>query len=326
VAGTLDGDTRTDYICASEILWQASGLTDPLAEIVTLLHPEARHFKIVSGAGIWTLDRSEPGQTFYAALLKGSFCLEVDGGDRIAVEAGDFVLIPSAVRFRASNAGPDLLERPVAEPIKLADGEFHVGDRDAAPDVRFLIGHCGWGSADAALLVSLLPALIHVRDQARLTTLVQLLGEESRARRPAREMILSRLVEVLFIEALRAAPGVIASPGLVRGLADERVATALRRMHEHPGRVWTVAELAREAALSRSAFFDRFKSALGIAPMEYLLAWRMALAKNLLRDSGGAIADVARRVGYSSASTFSVAFTRFVRVTPSHYARAHVSD
>jgi AraC-like DNA-binding protein len=82
-----------------------------------------------------------------------------------------------------------------------------------------------------------------------------------------------------------------------------------------------VAQLAKAAALSRSALFERFNRAVGQAPMEYLLAWRMALAKNLLQRQVGGMAEVAQRVGYSSASTFSFAFTRFVGQVPSQYAR-----
>jgi transcriptional regulator GlxA family with amidase domain len=173
------------------------------------------------------------------------------------------------------------------------------------------------------LLISLLPRLVHVRDEPRLTTLVQLVIEESRERRPAREMVLSRLIEVLLIEALRSSKGSDASPGLVRGLADARLAAAIRGMHAHPSRQWTVAELAREAALSRSAFFERFSRAVGVAPMEYLLAWRMAVAKNLLRLKEAGIAEIAERVGYSSASTFSVAFARHVGMPPARYVREH---
>jgi AraC-like DNA-binding protein len=89
-------------------------------------------------------------------------------------------------------------------------------------------------------------------------------------------------------------------------------------------RPWTVAQLAKEAALSRSAFFERFSRAVGVAPMEYLLAWRMALAKNLLRRKEGGVAEVAERVGYGSASAFSVAFTRHVGLPPTRYAREEI--
>jgi transcriptional regulator GlxA family with amidase domain len=132
---------------------------------------------------------------------------------------------------------------------------------------------------------------------------------------------MSRLLEVLLIEALRSAAETTASPGLVRGLSDARLAAAIRVMHEHPTRAWTVAELAKEAALSRSTFFERFNRRVGMAPMEYLLTWRMALAKDLLRRNEGRVAEVAQRVGYSSASTFSVAFTRHVGRPPAQYAR-----
>ena len=188
------------------------------------------------------------------------------------------------------------------------------------------MGHCVFGSPDAALLVSLLPQLVHVRGERRLATLVQLVGEESRELRPARDVILARLLEVLLIEALRSTAGTAASPGLLRGLADERLAVAIRRMHESPTRPWTVAQLAKEAALSRSAFFARFGRAVGVAPMEYLLAWRMALAKNLLRRKDGGVAEVAERVGYSSASAFSVAFTRHVGLPPTRYAQEQMES
>jgi AraC-like DNA-binding protein len=93
-------------------------------------------------------------------------------------------------------------------------------------------------------------------------------------------------------------------------------------MHERPAHAWTVVELAREAALSRSTFFERFRREVGVAPMEYLLGWRMALAKDLLRREKAGVAQVAARVGYSSASTFSVAFARSVGMPPIVYARA----
>jgi AraC-like DNA-binding protein len=86
------------------------------------------------------------------------------------------------------------------------------------------------------------------------------------------------------------------------------------------------AQLAKEAALSRSAFFERFSRAVGVAPMEYLLAWRMALAKDLLRRKEAGVAEVAERVGYSSASTFSVAFTRYVGLPPTRYAREQMES
>ena len=77
----------------------------------------------------------------------------------------------------------------------------------------------------------------------------------------------------------------------------------------------------KRTPLSRSAFFERFNRAVGVAPMEYLLAWRMALAKNMLRQNDSGVAEIAKRVGYGSASAFSVAFTRRVGLPPARYAR-----
>lgn len=296
-------------------------LVDPLAEVVTLLQPGAPFSKVVSGAGRWNVRRTEFGQPFYCVILTGSSRLVVDGHEPVTLQEGDFVLIPSAYGFTMSSLEPTTSEGTDRPPILLPHGEYRLGIEIGPPDVRLLVGHCVFGSPDADLLVSLIPQLVHVRGERRLATLVQLVGEESREQRPARDVILARLLEVLLIEALRSTAGTAASPGLLRGLADARLGLAIRRMHESPTEPWTVAQLAKEAALSRSAFFERFKRAVGVAPMEYLLTWRMALAKSLLRRKETAIAEVAERVGYSSASTFSVAFTRHVGLPPTQYAR-----
>nr|VUD28729.1 AraC family transcriptional regulator [Raoultella sp. NCTC 9187] len=139
-----------------------------------------------------------------------------------------------------------------------------------------LIGHCSFGTPDAALLVSLLPDIVLVRDRPRLATLIQLIGEETRERRAARGLVLERLLEVLLIEALRSATETSSAPGLSRGLADERLAVALRAIHARPEHPWSVAELASVAAMSRSAFFARFNRIVGQPPMAYLLpgGWR----------------------------------------------------
>lgn len=298
-------------------------MTDPLAEVVTLLQPQAAFSKLVSGAGRWRVRRTELGRPFYCVVLEGSCRLVVEGHEPLVLQADDFVLIPAAHNFATSSIDPpdDSLDLP---PTMLPGGEFRLGTLEGPPQVRMMVGYCVFGSPDAAMLVSLLPQLVHVRGEPRLATLVRLVNDESRGQRPARELILARLLEVLLIETLRSTTGTAASPGLLRGLADARLSVAIRRMHEMPTHAWTVVQLAKEAALSRSAFFERFSRAVGMPPMEYLLAWRMALAKKLLRNPGVGIADVAERVGYSSASTFSVAFTRHVGVPPARYARDQV--
>jgi AraC-like DNA-binding protein len=298
-------------------------MVDPRAEVVALLQPAATFSKVVGGAGAWRVRRSEAGPPFYSVILDGSCRLAIDGHEPITLQVGDFILIPSAYSFTVSSLEPPISEDADTSPVALLDGKFRLGNPGGPPDVLSLVGHLVFGSPDAALLVSLLPQLVHVRGERRLATLVLLVSEESRELRPARDVILARLLEVLLIEALRSTAGTAASPGLLRGLADGRLAAAIRRMHESPTEPWTVAQLAKEAALSRSAFFERFRRAVGVAPMEYLLAWRMALAKNLLRRKEGSVAEVAERVGYRSQSTFSVAFTRYVGLPPTQYAREH---
>lgn len=254
-------------------------------------------------------------------MLEGRCRLAVQGQEPIALEAGDFVLMPATPGFTLSGFEPVV---PVLiDPLQAAgaEGELRHGRPDGPPDVRMLGGYFAFDSPDAALLVSLLPALLHVRGIERLSMLVRLVREESTAQRAGRELVLGRLVEVLLIEALRSTTGEGAPPGLLRGLADARLAAAMRLMHGEPARAWTVDELAKRAALSRSAFFARFSRAVGLRPMEYLLAWRMALAKDLLRRQGLALAEVAGQVGYSSASTFSTAFSRHVGLAPGQYAR-----
>ncbi|WP_411880568.1 AraC family transcriptional regulator [Polaromonas sp. YR568] len=299
-------------------------MVDPLAEVVTLLQPAARFAKHVVGAGPWRIRRSDAGQPFYCVILEGGCRLALDGHEPAELQAGDFVLIPAAFGVAMSSLQPPAGTAD-SVPVEVGQGLFRVGAQQGPTDLRILAGHCSFGSPDAALLVSLLPQLVHVRGEQRLATLVQLVSEETRGQRPAREVVLARLLEVLLIEALRSTAGTAASPGLVRGLADTRLAAAIRAMHEEPARAWTVAELAKEAALSRSTFFERFSRTVGLAPMEYLLAWRMALAKDLLGRNEAGLTEIAGRVGYSSGSTFSVAFTRHVGQSPTQYARGQAA-
>jgi AraC-like DNA-binding protein len=296
-------------------------MNDPFSEVIELLRPRAVFSRRVSGAGRWGVAYSAFGHPSFCAVLKGRCRLAVDGQRALTLEAGDFVLLPATPGFTISGfeaVRPVLLD-PKVTAARL--GDVRHGTRGGPPDVRLLGGWFVFDSPDAALLVSLLPAVVHVRGAERLSALVRLVDEESSERRSGRDLVLTRLVEVLLIEALRSTPGEDAPPGLLRGLADAHLASAMRQMHGKLARSWTVAELAKTAALSRSAFFERFTRTVGLPPMEYLLGWRMAVAKDLLRRHDFGLAEVAERVGYSSASTFSTAFSRHVGQPPSRYAR-----
>jgi len=296
-------------------------MNDPLSEVIALLQPRAVFSRRISGAGRWGVRYSAFGQPSFCAVMEGSCRLAVDGQRPLTLGAGDFVLLPATPGFTMSGFEPAKLERFDPQVTSKMTGEVRHGTRGGRADVRLLGGWFVFGSPDTALLVSLLPSLVHVRGVERLSTLVRLVGEEAGERRAGRDLVLTRLVEVLLIEALRAAPGDDAPPGLLRGLADAQLASAMRQMHGHLARSWTVAQLAKTAALSRSAFFERFTRTVGLPPMEYLLAWRMAVAKDLLRRHDLGLAEVAERVGYGSASTFSTAFSRHVGQSPGRYAR-----
>jgi AraC-like DNA-binding protein len=297
---------------------------DPLAEIVTLLRPSATFSKLVEYAGRWRIRRDVEGKPVYFAVLEGE-CRVVNAGQAsIVVRAGDFVLLP-ATGDRAID-GIESMDPPpdgaVMSPTEIGEGRFRIGQVDQPVNLRMQVGICSFASPDAALLVSLLPAMVVARGEPRLATLMDLVGDETRKARPGRELVLERLLEVLLIEALRCGSGPAAMPSLARGMSDERLVAALRAMHARPAHPWTVSDLAAEAAMSRSAFFARFTNTIGIPPIEYLLTWRMALAKRLLRTRDLAIGQIAAEVGYGSASTFSTAFTRHVGMPPVRFARA----
>jgi AraC-like DNA-binding protein len=296
-------------------------MNDPLSEVIALLQPRAVFSRRISGAGRWAVAYSAFGHPSFCAVLEGRCRLAVDGQRALTLEAGDFVLLPATPGFTMSGFEAVTPVRFDPKVTSTQEGEIRHGTRGGRPDVRLLGGWFAFDSPDAALLVSLLPGLVHMRGAERLSVLVRMVGEESSERRTGRDLVLTRLVEVLLIEALRSTPGEDAPPGLLRGLADARLAPAIRQMHGQLGRSWTVVQLARTAALSRSAFFERFTRTVGLPPMEYLLAWRMAVAKDLLRRHDFGLDEVAERVGYGSASTFSTAFSRHVGQPPSRYAR-----
>ena len=105
-------------------------------------------------------------------------------------------------------------------------------------------------------------------------------------------------------------------------MADDRLAEALRALHDRPGHGWTVHDLARISGLSRSAFFVRFQREVGLSPMDYLMTWRMTLAKSLLQSGHEPLAAIAARVGYGSSSAFSTAFSRHTGQPPARFARS----
>ena len=299
-------------------------MVDPLSDIVVLLRPRTVFTKGISGAGCWGVRYSDFGHPSFCIVIEGACRLAVDGEAVLALKAGDFVLLPTTPGFVLSGFEPVIPAPLDPNAAAQAGGEARHGRQEGPPDVRILGGYFIFDCENSEMLVSLLPRQVHVRGVDRLSALIKLLIDEASERRSGRDLVLGRLVEILLIEALRLTQAPDAPSGLLRGLGDTRLVEALRQIHADPARAWTVAELAREAALSRSAFFDRFNRTIGMPPMEYLLTWRMALAKDMLRNSKIDIADIADRVGYASASTFSTAFSRHVGQSPGRFSKRAV--
>ncbi|WP_255506875.1 AraC family transcriptional regulator [Mycolicibacterium sp. 018/SC-01/001] len=216
---------------------------------------------------------------------------------------------------------------PTSTPLDHSD-ETHHGDTSEPVTMHMLGGYFRFDPASASLLVALLPPVIVVRGSqsgaARLTRLVELIAEEADTDGPSRDVILKRLVEVLVVEAARVpATAELGSRGrgLIAGLADPVLAPALHALHADVAHGWTVEQLARVAAVSRAVFAQRFTRTVGLTPMQYLLEWRVALAKELLRTDRAPVARVAQTVGYQSATAFTTAFARVAGCSPSEYAR-----
>ncbi|MFN8681389.1 AraC family transcriptional regulator [Paracoccus sp. P2] len=300
-------------------------MSDPLAQVIELLRPQTVFSKGITAAGHWAVEYTEFGRPAFAAMTMGRCRLSVEGEKPVTVEAGDFVLLPATPRFGMSSLNPGPLRRIDAR-TDPAKHEVRHGRQDGPPEMRQFGGWFTFAAPDAALLVTLLPRMIHLRGVPRLTQLVHMLGEEAARDDAGRDLILARLVEILLIEALRAAPEGAAAPGLLRGLSDPRIASALRSLHGDITRTWTVPDLAATAGMSRSAFFERFTRLVGRRPMEYLTTWRMAVARDLLRQGSLALDEVAARVGYGSASTFSTAFSRHTGQPPGRYAKAVLAE
>ncbi|MBN9516211.1 MAG: AraC family transcriptional regulator [Alphaproteobacteria bacterium] len=296
---------------------------DPLSDIIALLRPHAAFSKPITGRGRWGVRYSAYGLPGFALVLAGRCWLAVDGAEPVPIDQGDFVLLPSTPAF-------SLLSQPDAESV-LVEPSYEAlrhGDPMGEPDFQMLGGTFEIEPVNAPLLLALLPKMIHVRsteeNALRLGRIIGLLMEECAADAPGREMILQRLLEVMMMECLRSGGlGEDDLPaGLLAGLRTPALARVLNALHSKVRAPWTVAELAKLAGMSRSAFAARFTETLGCAPMEYLSRWRMTLAQDALSRGDTSLDRLAQEVGYESASAFSTAFRRRIGCSPGAFARS----
>jgi AraC-like DNA-binding protein len=302
---------------------------EPLADVIMLLRPRAVGTKVIQGAGRWAVCRSRVAYAGFGLVLAGECWLTVDGHETLRLATGDFVLMPASRAFTmASDLACEVVSLNAQEALACQVREVRYGDPDLEPDFKLLGGYFQLDSINRSLLGGLLPTIVHIQasDPAagRLKRTINSIVEEALADRSGRDLVIDRLIEVLLVEALRfrtESVDAIGRPGLLVGLADPLLARALRRLHSDVAHAWSVEELARAAGLSRSVFSERFSLKVGVPPMQYLMDWRMALAKAMLQRDTPPLEAVAAAIGYQSASAFSTAFRREVGSPPGHFAR-----
>jgi AraC-like DNA-binding protein len=239
---------------------------------------------------------------------------EDDHRQSLRVGAGDIVLARESLSHAMAHA-PGAACIPFAE-LPRGDGaraRLLTGHGDG-PEAVFFCGAYDFQGDLLRPLLNTLPRTFRVRPApgSTLRATVDLLGREILQEQLGQQALLDRLLDVALVQLLRdhvAADGQRA-PAWFRACADPQLAPALAAIHADPARPWTVAQLAHEASMSRSGFARRFAAILGIGPLAYLTDWRMALARELLRDSDDRLAAIAQAVGYGSEFAFAAAFRR----------------
>lgn len=295
---------------------------DPFSDVIALLRPNTAISKPISGRGRWGVRYAAHDAPGFTIILNGACWIAFPGEEPWKLEKGSFLLLPSTPAFTLSSH-PGIaceLRDPMDVPVR-------HGDQEGAADFEALGGTFRIEAANAPLLLALLPRMIHIPPSegrsVRLGRVIDLIMEECGGDEPGKEMILQRMLEVLLVEALRwhgvATDGDRA--GLLNGMRDPALARVLGAMHADVRADWTVADLARIAGQSRSAFAARFGAVLGCGPIEYLLRWRMALAKDALLRGVKTLDRIADEIGYESASAFSTAFRKRLGCPPGKFAR-----
>jgi AraC-like DNA-binding protein len=238
---------------------------------------------------------------------------------------GDIVLVREpAAQHLAHVAGAPC--RPAAEVMAPGAGvsnRMSLGAPEDGPRTTFFCGAYRFEGDLCQSLLAALPELLPMRPAAgsTLRATLDLLAGEMLRDEPGQQTLLDRLLDVALVQILRDhfTSRDDTAPGWFRASADERVGAALRALHADPGRTWTVATLADEAALSRSAFARQFTELVGLAPLAYLNDWRMALARERLRDTDARLAAIATSLGYASEFSFAAAFKRHHGLAPGRW-------
>ncbi len=298
--------------------------SDPLGEVLQLLRLSGVLYCNAEFTDPWGIEVPElPGVMNVEVVTSGHCWIEIDGEAPVFLPEGSLVLIPRGRRHRLrGNPGDrttDLEDIPVER----------VGD-------RFEIMRFGGGGRPtevtyygvrfdpylAERLVRLLPEILHLRthvdDGSWLHSTIRFIAEEARQRLPGSETVITRLADILVIQAIRTWIESVReeSQGWIAALHDRQVGRAMALMHRQPERDWSVAGLAAEIGMSRSGFAARFTELVGEPVLRYLTALRMQLAHRELQQTSDTLAQIAARVGYHSEPAFNRAFKRVVGMPP----------
>ena len=306
---------------------------DPLSDVLRVVRLDGAFFYAVEASDPWSVQtlaardlspRIMPHAEHlisYHLVTQGRCYAGLVGEDQVELVQGDVIVFPHGEAHvvsseRGMRTGPDLVNSaPNRYPHTVVLGK--PGPRSTS----ILCGFLGCDLRPFNPLLTALPHRIHARGLATAWQggLVRQFTEESGMGRAGAETMLTRLAELMFIEVLRRyldelPPG---QTGWLAGLRDEVVGRVLDLIHGQPGHPWSLAELAREAASSRTSLAKRFTEMVGQPPMQYLAQWRMQVAANLLSQNDAKVATIGAEVGYDSEAAFSRAFKKATGLAPS---------
>ncbi len=296
---------------------------DPLGEALHHLRMSGTFYARSELTAPWGLTLPPmPGCMWFHVVTVGGCRLETDGADPVVLRAGDVALVPHGAGHRL-RSGPGTIAPVVLDlPHRFVNDRYAIIRHGAGGAPTTLIcGAVQFDSPAARGVADLLPPIVHVgaspRTEAMLAAL-RLITTEAEELRPGGEAVITRLSDVLVIQAVRSwletDPG--ARTGWLGALRDPQIGRAIAMVHRDPARTWTVASLAAEVPMSRSAFAARFTALVGEPALSYVTRWRMHLATDRLRDHDVGVTEIAAQLGYRSEAAFSRAFKRVVGHSP----------
>ena len=305
-------------------------MADALSSVLDILDVRVASSARLEAAGDWGLAFPEPGQLKVIAVLAGGCWVTAGPDGPVALGERDCLLLAGSQPFTVRSA-PDqaTVPQPAALPGPWPPVVYHqTGPGPAADQDGRTVLVSGRLTVDryaGELLLDRLPAAVRIGGGTaaaqRLGPVLDLLSAESAdPQAPGSLAIRRQLTHVLLIQVLRAALATATGPaGWPAALADPQIGAALAAIHSHPEQHWTVAGLAREAAMSRSAFAARFRALVGQPPLDYLIAWRMHRAAHELRTTSRSVASIGATAGYPAQTSFSSTFRRVIGQPPGRY-------